>query len=81
MGEPVFNRKGFARALRIALADQGVTMRDVAGEIGCSLATVSRVAGGAAPDVENYMRLRSWITRSKFGLSALQSIEKDDRNG
>jgi transcriptional regulator with XRE-family HTH domain len=53
------------RALYSALdqmrRSKNLSWRDVAGFIGCSPSTITRLAGGNRPDVEVFMSLADWL--------------------
>jgi transcriptional regulator with XRE-family HTH domain len=57
----LFDAEGFARRLRVRIAERGISQADAAVEIGCSKATLSRVCRASAPDMENYMRMMAWL--------------------
>lgn len=58
----LFDQAAFARSIRIRLAERNITLRDGAKEVGCSHATLCRVASlGKSPDVENYLRIKRWL--------------------
>lgn len=60
----LFDAVGFARSVRIRIAERGIGQADCARETGISRATVSRIcAGKKSPDVENYLRLVDWLAR------------------
>lgn len=61
MPKKLFDAKDFSRQVRERLAARRIGMRAAAAEIGCSKATVSRVANGKEPDVENYLRILQWL--------------------
>ncbi len=61
MKKHLFNADTFGKHLRVRMAEKRQGMRATAKEIGCSLATVSRVCSGKPPDVENYLRIQKWM--------------------
>jgi transcriptional regulator with XRE-family HTH domain len=61
----LFKPRTFARDIKSALKRDRLSMRDLARELGCSVATVSRVCAGKPPDVENYLRIEQWLHRRR----------------
>jgi transcriptional regulator with XRE-family HTH domain len=68
----LFNPDEFACRVRVEIARRHIDMRRAAVQIGCSHATVSRIANGKSPDVENYLKIMRWLSRT---------TRKDDRRG
>jgi len=64
MGGQLFFPEAFARDVRVATAYRGISQSDVARATGISKATISRIARGKAPDVENYLRLAAWLAEN-----------------
>lgn len=62
MSDRLFDAKAFATEVRVFMARKHITSREAAREIGCSHATVSRICNGGPPDVENYLRIRKWLS-------------------
>lgn len=61
---PLFNQAAFAKALRVRVAEQGVTLLDASKEIGCAHSSLSRICNaGKAPNVETYLRIMKWMGR------------------
>lgn len=54
-----------ATMLRLYLATQNLTMRDLAAQIGCSSATVCRLSQGKMVDVPTFLRLITWLLRGR----------------
>lgn len=61
----LFDADGFARQVRVRIAERHISVREAAAEIGCSHGTVSRVCNCKPPDVENYLRIVRWLEKSE----------------
>ncbi len=57
----MFDAEAFAEMIRVKMARERVSCRDVAARTGTSHATVSRVSRGNPPDVETFLRLSKWL--------------------
>jgi transcriptional regulator with XRE-family HTH domain len=60
---PLFKPRTFARSIKAALKQERLSMRELAKEIGCSVATISRVCAEKPPDVENYLKIQQWLSK------------------
>lgn len=59
----LFDIDAFARNIRVRIAERGINQAQCAKEVGVSKATISRICTGKKPpDVENYLRLISWLS-------------------
>lgn len=64
--EPLFDVAGYARTVRIVLAERNLSYRQAAPLIGISHATLYRTAKGNGPcDVETYFRINRWLGSAK----------------
>lgn len=61
---PVFDQPAFARALRVRVAELGITSSAAAAAAGVSTSTFSRVSRQWTPDLESYLRLTAWLART-----------------
>lgn len=57
----MFDAAAFAEMVRVKMARDRLSVRDVEAMIGVSHATVSRVARGGPPNVETFLRLSKWL--------------------
>lgn len=60
--EPLFDLMDFARRVRVKMAEDDVSYRQIAPTIGVSPATLNRIAKARGlPDVESYLRICKWL--------------------
>jgi len=68
VAEPRIDRDLLASHLQSKIEEDGLTLRDAAGEIGCSPATLSRMLKGSRsdnyPDAQNLFKAVSWLGKS-----------------
>lgn len=70
----LFDATAFGRKLRAAINLLDLDQRMAAKQIGCSHSTVCRVCGGKAPDVENYLRIRQWLSAKHTAIEAAAQL-------
>jgi transcriptional regulator with XRE-family HTH domain len=70
---PLFKPRTFARSIKATLKQQRLSMRDLAKELGCSVATISRVCAAKPPDVENYLRIEQWLSKARSAATPTKS--------
>jgi len=60
---PFFDPAAFSLKLRVAMAEANLSYRELEDLAGVDQASIFRVAKhGKTPNVENYLRLRHWMT-------------------
>lgn len=57
----MFDRKLFSASILAKMARDALSLRDVAKSTGVSVATLSRVARGHAPDVDSFAKIVKWL--------------------
>ncbi len=58
---PPFRVHELASAIEAKLSEEGLKLREAAGQIGISAATLSRVINGKLPDTESFAALVNWL--------------------
>ncbi|MCW1431355.1 hypothetical protein [Novosphingobium sp. JCM 18896] len=60
--EPLFDAEAFALEVRLAMASENISYRQLASLIGSDQASIHRAAKKALPpSIETYLRLRKWL--------------------
>lgn len=63
--KPLFDADEFAKSIRRRLADLNMSKKDAAEQMSVNASTLTRItADGKAPDVENYLRIQRWMTKT-----------------
>lgn len=73
-GLSLFDADGYSERLLQRLTALGLTYRDAAPLVGVSPATLNRVARGFPPEVETYLRINRWMSRTYEAALAMGRI-------
>ena len=84
-----FNRKAFFEAIDVTRTERGLTWRDVGAQVDIAPSTLTRIKGGALPNVEGFCSLLAWMgatadqfhdmpTRERNSLPEIMSLIYDE---
>lgn len=56
-----FDPRAFGKNIRVAIKNEGLSLRAAGEEAGVNYNTLHRITYGRSPSVENYLRLMTWL--------------------